>query len=76
MPYRPVYLLVYNSRVFAAHWSMWIPNDSTDTPATEDIGKIIQVTGDSLKGFVHEFVRNHDIVSRYQYQGDYLPWLD
>lgn len=61
MSSRPVYLLVYSSHLFAAHWSMWIPHYNTDTQVTEETGKFINARGDSLNGFVHEFVRNHDL---------------
>lgn len=53
---RPVYLIVYKSRLFPAHWSFWIP-----TPDDETIGKRIQATGDALTGFVVAFERNYDI---------------
>jgi hypothetical protein len=61
MSYRPVYLVVYNSRMFAAHWTMWIPDYNADTQATGNFGKYIHVKGDARNGFVHEFVRNHDM---------------
>jgi hypothetical protein len=53
---RSIYLIVYNSRLFPAHWSLWIPSLSDPT-----IGKRIQATGDALTGFTIAFERNYDI---------------
>ncbi|KAN0116709.1 hypothetical protein V8E51_002686 [Hyaloscypha variabilis] len=61
MSHRPVYLVVYKSRVFAAHWTMWIPDYDANTQATANMGKYINVRGDPRNGFVHEFVRNHNM---------------
>ena len=58
---RPINLIIYNSPLFAAHWSLFIPNPP---PLSNDIshkGKINHVTGDSLNGFVHGIKRNHDL---------------
>jgi hypothetical protein len=55
-----VYLIVYRSRVFPAHWSLWIPSDRISQNQVA-IGKIIHVTGDSRQGFVHEFKRNYEL---------------
>ncbi|TDL30184.1 hypothetical protein BD410DRAFT_893314 [Rickenella mellea] len=53
---RDVFLIVYRSPVFPAHWALWIPSvDNTN------VGKIINVIGDASSGFEHEFVRNHDL---------------
>lgn len=51
---RDIFLVVYHSPLFAAHWSLWVP--SAKDPA---IGKIIHVTGDAITGFDHEFKRNY-----------------
>lgn len=55
MSLRKIYLIVYRSPLFPAHWSIWVPSLSNT-----DIGKRIQVTGDSAQGFEHEFVRNYN----------------
>ncbi|KAF7973079.1 hypothetical protein HWV62_16274, partial [Athelia sp. TMB] len=49
---RPVYLLVFNSPLFPAHWAMYIPSQCS--------GKLINVRGDPGLGFWHEFERNYD----------------
>ncbi|KAG8742175.1 hypothetical protein FRC10_001931 [Ceratobasidium sp. 414] len=51
--HRSVYLLVFRSPVFPAHWALWIPR--LDNP---HVGKIISAVGDPSTGFVHEFQRN------------------
>lgn len=51
----PVYVLVPPSRLFAAHWSFFIP-DSQDTTR----GRRIHVTGDRLNGFRLEIIREYD----------------
>ncbi|KAK3336317.1 hypothetical protein B0T19DRAFT_409129 [Cercophora scortea] len=54
-PARQLYLACFiPSRLFTAHWAMWVP--STDD---EHIGTLIQVIGDPLNGFVHEFERGY-----------------
>jgi len=53
---RTVYLVVYNSRLFPAHWSLWVP--SKDDPT---IGKRIHATGDARAGFEVGMERNYDI---------------
>ncbi|KAI0096830.1 hypothetical protein F4776DRAFT_556960 [Hypoxylon sp. NC0597] len=57
---RPLYVLVYPSRLFAAHWSFWLPyldahNQQLNT------GDRIHVTGDRLDGFLYEYIRNYDV---------------
>jgi hypothetical protein len=57
---RTLYVLVYPSRLFAAHWSLWIPY--VDAAGREtDIGDRIHVTGDRLNGFEYEYIRNYNI---------------
>ncbi|KAH7016841.1 hypothetical protein EDB80DRAFT_272929 [Ilyonectria destructans] len=51
-----VYILVYTSRLFPAHWALWIP--SRRDPA---IGKRVHATGDARVGFEVEFDRNYNI---------------
>ncbi|PQE09994.1 hypothetical protein CJF31_00003916 [Rutstroemia sp. NJR-2017a BVV2] len=61
MSTRPIYLTVYSSPMFAAHWSIWIPDCDANTQKTTAIGKRIHVHGDSRVGFDHEFVRNFNM---------------
>jgi hypothetical protein len=58
---RPVYLVVYNNRVFLAHWALWIPSHDTGADKAGNVGKIIHVQGDARSGFNHEFKRNYDM---------------
>lgn len=53
---RPIYLIVFHSPLFAAHWSLWIPS-----PKNSTIGKVSHVEGSPSAGFSHEFKRNYDI---------------
>ncbi|THH18703.1 hypothetical protein EW146_g2326 [Bondarzewia mesenterica] len=53
---RTVYLAVFNSILFPAHWGLWIP-----TVEKPELGKMIQVNGDPLSGFQHDFERNCNI---------------
>ncbi|KAG9086522.1 hypothetical protein FS749_003599 [Ceratobasidium sp. UAMH 11750] len=53
MTTRSVYLLVFRSPVFPAHWALWVPR--LDDPHA---GKIISAVGDPSTGFAHEFQRN------------------
>ncbi|KAF3391177.1 hypothetical protein DPV78_010916 [Talaromyces pinophilus] len=55
---RNIFLIIYKSPLFPAHWSLWIPS-----VANPNIGKRIHVTGDVKSGFEHEFVRNYDLRS-------------
>lgn len=58
--YRTVYVLVYPSRLFSAHWSFWLPyTDSGDQQS--NTGDRIHVTGDRLNGFQYEYDHNYDI---------------
>ena len=56
---RPLYLVVYHSRLFAAHWALWIPTYANETVG--DVGKVIHVEGSPSEGFSHQFKRNYDI---------------
>lgn len=55
-PKQPLFLIIYPSPLFAAHWSLFLP-----TPPNESLGTRIHVTGSSLSGFTHEFVRSYDL---------------
>jgi hypothetical protein len=57
---QPLYVLVYPSRLFAAHWSFWIPYLNT-AGKEEDTGDRIHVTGDRLNGFQYEYVRHYNV---------------
>ncbi|KAI0867085.1 hypothetical protein F4860DRAFT_18185 [Xylaria cubensis] len=52
---RTIYLIVYNSPLFPAHWALWIPSQENQT-----IGKRIHVEGDAATGFQLSFDRNYD----------------
>ncbi|KAG6915315.1 hypothetical protein DXG01_012176 [Tephrocybe rancida] len=56
---RDFFLIVYRNRLFAAHWSIWIPN--AVQLEGEDLGKVIHVTGNPVTGFVHEVKRGYDM---------------
>ncbi|TVY14659.1 hypothetical protein LARI1_G005936 [Lachnellula arida] len=58
---RPVYLIIYHSPIFAAHWALWIP--SYEEEVIGKTGKIINVQGSPSEGFAHEFERNYDLAS-------------
>ncbi|KAJ3454012.1 hypothetical protein MRS44_018644 [Fusarium solani] len=55
---RTIYLIVYNSRLFPAHWVIWIPSQSDP-----NIGKIINAAGDVLTGFDITIERNYSIAA-------------
>lgn len=52
---RNVFLIVYRSRLFNAHWGMVVPYNNTST-----VGTKIHVTGTLRNGFEHEFQRDYD----------------
>jgi len=54
---RPIYLIVFNSPLFPAHWGFWIPDPSSSDP---QIGTYLNATGDAASGFSIEFERNHE----------------
>lgn len=55
-----IYVLVYHEPLFAAHWSLWIPQ--IDASGREKhIGDRIHATGDRLNGFVYEYDRDYNI---------------
>ncbi|KAL2683282.1 hypothetical protein Neosp_007752 [[Neocosmospora] mangrovei] len=53
---RTIFLIVYNSRLFPAHWAIWIPSQSDP-----NVGKIVNAAGDVLTGFDITFERNYNI---------------
>ena len=57
-PYRPLYLMVFRSALFKAHWSFWAP--ALDDGA-QKVGQRVHVTGNVRNGFQLEFVRNYDL---------------
>lgn len=56
--WRPIFLLVWPSALFKAHWAIFVPdlNDKTIKK-----GKYIHVTGSLDKGYQLEIVRGYDI---------------
>lgn len=52
---RDIYLIVYHSPLFPAHWALWIPSANNS-----QIGKKLHVFGDVANGFEHEFQRNYN----------------
>lgn len=53
---RTVYLVIFNSPLFPAHWALWIP--LTDN---QSVGKLLHATGDAAAGFQVAFERNYDL---------------
>jgi len=53
---RTIYLIIYTSPLFPAHWSLWIPRK--DKPS---VGKRIHAEGNSHSGFTIAFERNYNI---------------
>jgi hypothetical protein len=73
----PIYLTVYNSPMFAAHWSIWISDYDANPQKTTAMGKRIHVHGDSRVGFDHEFVRNFNMDLEERPRTDILlGWTD
>lgn len=54
-----LYVLVYHSRPFAAHWSFWLPHNEGGREL--DTGDRIHVTGDRLNGFQYEYVQDYNV---------------
>jgi len=72
---RPVYLIIYHSPIFAAHWALWIPYYEEEVAGKS--GKIINVQGSPSEGFLHEFERNYDIAAETRRHSiRLLTWLD
>jgi hypothetical protein len=55
---RSIYLIVFNSPLFPAHWGLWIPHSSPRTPQT---GTYLNATGDAAAGFSIEIERNYEL---------------
>ena len=70
-----LYLIIYPSHPFADHWALFIPSSSSNptntdksptpdnkSPEPRDLppGTLLQVSGDPLTGFQHDFVRDYD----------------
>ncbi|GAB1732855.1 hypothetical protein NU195Hw_Modified_445t1 [Hortaea werneckii] len=59
--YRTLQVLVPPSRLFAAHWSLFLPDLNNGDPKQEpSTGTRIHVVGDRLGGFRLEIVRGYD----------------
>jgi len=72
---RPIYLVVYHSRLFAAHWALWIPTYENETVG--GVGKAIHVEGSPREGFSHEFKRNYDMPGTSRSKSIiFLCWVD
>ncbi|EUC63466.1 hypothetical protein RSOL_491410 [Rhizoctonia solani AG-3 Rhs1AP] len=56
--HRSIYILIFHSPIFPAHWALWIP--SLSQPKT---GKIINAVGDPSSGFVREIERQFNLAS-------------
>ncbi|RMZ07222.1 hypothetical protein D0864_02046 [Hortaea werneckii] len=58
---RTIHVLVPPSRLFAAHWSLFLPDVNNGDPKQEsNTGTRIHVVGDRLGGFQLEIVRGYD----------------
>ncbi|CAE6406881.1 unnamed protein product [Rhizoctonia solani] len=53
--HRSIYILIFHSPIFPAHWALWIPSLSQPK-----IGKIINAVGDPSSGFVREIERQYN----------------
>ena len=72
---RPVYLIIYHSPIFAAHWALWIP--SYEKEVIGKTGKIINVQGSPSEGFVHKYERNYDLSTETRSHSlKLLSWVD
>ncbi|CAE6460251.1 unnamed protein product [Rhizoctonia solani] len=56
--HRSIYILIFHSRIFPAHWALWIPS-----PSQSKIGKIINAVGDPSSGFVREIERQFNLAN-------------
>jgi hypothetical protein len=54
--YTTLYVHVYPSPLFAAHWSFFLPREDLKS----EIGDRVHVTGDGLNGFEYEYVCDYD----------------
>ncbi|OBT48080.1 hypothetical protein VE00_01021 [Pseudogymnoascus sp. WSF 3629] len=58
---RPVYLIVYPSPLFPAHWALWLPFYTNGSEGT--VGKYINIDGDPATGFTLEIIRSYDLMT-------------
>lgn len=58
---RPVYLIVYPSPLFPAHWALWLPYYTNGSE--ESVGKYINILGDSSTGFSLDIRRAYDLTT-------------
>ncbi|KAI1394570.1 hypothetical protein F4819DRAFT_493327 [Hypoxylon fuscum] len=58
--HRTLYVLVYPSRLFAAHWSFWLPYVDAGNQQS-NTGDRIHATGDRLHGFQYEYIRDYNV---------------
>lgn len=52
---RPVYMIVYDSPMFKAHWTYFIFQENSETTGTA-----VHVVGDVRNGFQHQIKRNYN----------------
>jgi hypothetical protein len=57
---RPIYLIVFHSLLFTAHWGLWMPYPN-QVKIVGSTGKMINVQGNLNEGFHHEFLRQYDL---------------
>lgn len=57
--FQTLYVLVYPSPLFAAHWSLWLPHSGASGEAS-DVGDRIHATGDRLNGFQYEYLQDYN----------------
>ncbi|OBT60386.1 hypothetical protein VE03_10144 [Pseudogymnoascus sp. 23342-1-I1] len=58
---RPVYLVVYPSPLFPAHWALWLPSYANGSEGS--VGKYINILGDSAVGFSLDIRRYYDLTT-------------
>lgn len=58
---RPVYLIVYPSPLFPAHWALWLPYYTNESEGS--VGKYINILGDSSTGFSLDIRRSYDLTT-------------
>jgi hypothetical protein len=55
-PTKDIFLVIYSSRLFPSHWGVLVPSSEGI-----DAGVLINVIGDPLVGFEHEFKRDYGV---------------
>ncbi|KFY09294.1 hypothetical protein V492_05545 [Pseudogymnoascus sp. VKM F-4246] len=58
---RPVYLVVYPSPLFPAHWALWLPYYTNGSEGS--VGKYINIEGDPATGFSLDIRRSYDLTT-------------